>query len=66
MLEEIHELKNLPIAKFASNNRNDIDNMWMNLKCRIASAKKNVSDIMGYVLSLCLHAMVVFLGTSML
>lgn len=41
-MEELHELKNRPVAKFASNNRSDIDLMWMVLKCKIASAKKLV------------------------
>ena len=44
-VEELSEIKNFPIAKFASNNRTDIDMMWMNLKCRIASSKKRVSNL---------------------
>lgn len=48
VMEELSEIKNIPIAKFASNNRTDMDLMWMNLKCRIAAAKKRqIESLVG-------------------
>jgi len=48
VMEELSEIKNIPVAKFASNNRTDMDLMWMNLKCRIASAKKRqIESLVG-------------------
>lgn len=48
VMEDLSEIKNIPVAKFASNNRTDMDLMWMNLKCRIAAAKKRqIESLVG-------------------
>ena len=45
VMQELSEIKDIPIAKFASNNRTDVDVMWMNIKCRIATARRTVSCV---------------------
>mmetsp|Transcript_4810 Transcript_4810/g.4874 ORF Transcript_4810/g.4874 Transcript_4810/m.4874 type:complete len:279 (-) Transcript_4810:1474-2310(-) len=46
MLEENTEMGTVPVIKFASSNRNDVDVLWINLKARInASRKKAVKSL---------------------
>lgn len=40
MLEENTEMGTVPVIKFASVNRNDVDVLWINLKARINASKK--------------------------
>lgn len=48
VIEARSEYKNVAIAKFASNNRNDIDVMWVVIKGRISDAKRNeISHLVG-------------------
>jgi len=42
LLEENTELGTVPVAKFASDDRNDVDILWINLKTRINAARRKV------------------------
>ena len=60
VVQELSEVKNTPVAKFASNNRTDMDLMWMNIKCRVASDKKRVRKTMIIENELCFHCDLIF------